>query len=86
MHWLPLEETGALNTRPLIGLPGGSDVRVIAPGDPDRSEIVRRMEIRGPNQMPLIGSHQVDEKGVALIREWISSLSPAKTAASQENP
>jgi len=86
MHWLTLEETGAVNALPLIGLPGAGDVRVIAPGYPDRSEIVRRMEIRGPNQMPLIGSHQVDEAGVALIREWISSLSTATTDESKKEP
>lgn len=80
LHWLTLEETGAVDARPLIGLPGKENVRVIAPGDPDRSEIVRRMEIRGPNQMPLIGSHQVDKAGVALIREWISSLKASKPA------
>ena len=75
LHWLDLADTGAIDARPLVGLPGiGDDGRVIAPGRPDLSEIVRRMEIRGPNQMPLIGSDRVDEAGMALIRQWISSL------------
>ncbi len=82
LHWLGLAETGAVNARPLVGLPGiGEKGRVIAPGDPDLSELVRRMAIRGPNQMPLIGSDRIDENGLALIREWISSLPEAQVSA-----
>ncbi len=82
LHWLDLADTGAIDARPLVGLPGiGEEDRVIAPGRPDLSELVRRMAIRGPNQMPLIGTDQVDEKGLALIREWISSLPKAEVSA-----
>lgn len=87
LHWLPLEETRSIDTRPLIGLPGlGDVVRVIAPGVPDHSEIVRRMAIRGPNQMPLIGSHKVDQEGLALIREWISSLPDEPSTPENSSP
>lgn len=90
LHWLNLSDTKAVDARPLVGLPGlGDECRVIAPGSPDHSELVRRMAIRGPNQMPLIGSAKVDQEGLALIREWISSLSDPKLSSeppSQECP
>ncbi|MCB1232900.1 MAG: PQQ-dependent sugar dehydrogenase [Verrucomicrobiae bacterium] len=82
LHWLDLAETGAVNARPLVGLPGiGENGRVIAPGHPELSEIVRRMATRGPNQMPLIGSDEVDKEGLSLVREWISSLPEAQVSA-----
>lgn len=86
LHWLDLAETNAVNARPLVGLPGiGEEGRVIAPGHPELSEIVRRMGIRGPNQMPLIGSDVIDKEGLALIREWISSLPEAPISGKSLN-
>lgn len=86
LHWLDLTDTGAINARPLVGLPGiGDSGRVISPGHPELSEIVRRMEIRGPNQMPLIGSDRVDEAGMALIRQWISSLPGGEVSTKSPN-
>ncbi|MEQ8786009.1 MAG: PQQ-dependent sugar dehydrogenase [Pirellulaceae bacterium] len=53
---------------------GIDDVRLIAPGDPQRSLILQRIARRGQGQMPPLGSHVVDERGVALLRQWIESL------------
>ena len=39
------------------------------------------MATRGPNQMPLIGSDEVDKEGLSLVREWISSLPEAQVSA-----
>jgi hypothetical protein len=49
---------------------------VIERGDPDASKVVKRMATRagGLNQMPPLGTEQVDERGLSLIREWIHSL------------
>ncbi len=56
---------------------GGHDF-AIAPGDPDRSIMVHRMSSTEPGiAMPEVGRSLVHDEGVALIREWISSL-PAK--------
>jgi uncharacterized repeat protein (TIGR03806 family) len=56
---------------------GGHDF-AIAPGKPDSSIMVHRMASIEPGvAMPEVGRSLVHEEGVALIREWISSL-PAK--------
>ena len=75
---LSLEQTGIVNTKPVVGLLGRPETRVVAPGDPANSELLERMRRRGAGQMPLLGSHAVDEKGVALIRKWIQSLQPSE--------
>ena len=42
-----------------------------------------RMSRRGPGQMPQLATTIVDEKAVALIGEWIESLTPPEQAVSQ---
>lgn len=45
----------------------------IAPGDADRSVLALRMSAREPlSQMPPIGTLEVDEEAVALVRRWIT--------------
>jgi len=47
----------------------------IAPGDPDGSILVHRMESTDPGvQMPELGRRLVHAEGVALIRRWIEGL------------
>ena len=55
----------------------GTDI-YIEPGMPEESFLWRRMSVRdnGIWQMPTIATELIDEKGVALIREWILSLKP----------
>lgn len=53
---------------------GGHDF-AIAPGAPERSIMVHRMNSTEPGvAMPEVGRSLVHDEGVALIREWISSL------------
>ena len=52
------------------------DTRLVARGRPARSVLLHRMPILGPGQMPVIGRKTVDERGVALIREWIAAMKP----------
>lgn len=69
----PLAMTGACNTYPIVSGFGLPDARLIAPGSPGRSVIVRRLSVNGAHQMnPYRNS--VDELGVALIRDWIGAL------------
>lgn len=42
-----------------------------------------RMSRRVPGQMPQLATTIVDEKAVALIGEWIESLTPPEQAGSQ---
>ena len=51
----------------------GTDT-IVAPGDPDRSQLLVRMGARDNNQMPPLGTEQVDARGLTLIRDWISGL------------
>jgi hypothetical protein len=49
---------------------------VIERGDPGTSRVVELMGKRsgGVNQMPPLGTEKVDERGLALVSEWIRSL------------
>jgi len=58
---------------------GGFDLlgaRVIAPGEPDRSTLVYRINTEGSGHMPHVGSRLADDAGARLIRDWIRSLPP----------
>ncbi len=54
----------------------GSLVYDLVPGNPEESILVARMESTRPKEMmPQIGRSVVHEEGLALIREWVRSLS-----------
>ena len=76
-HDRPLAATGACDVPPTLGDLGIPDARIIAPGEPDRSELLSRMSRRDAFGMPPVASLLPDEEGAALIREWIASLTPA---------
>ena len=69
-----LEETKLVKTTPTQGDLGIQDPYVIAPGDPYRSVLYHRMAKLGPGRMPHFGSQIVDEKGLDLIRKWITGM------------
>jgi mono/diheme cytochrome c family protein len=54
-----------------LGTPEG---RVVAPGKPNDSVLLKRVGSRGQNGMPPLASGVVDEKGVALLSRYIESL------------
>jgi uncharacterized repeat protein (TIGR03806 family) len=73
-----LSSTAACNAPPTAGDMGlGAAARIIAPGSPDASVLVARMAVdrSDASRMPPLASSLVDTAGVALIREWIASLS-----------
>ncbi|RYZ04830.1 MAG: hypothetical protein EOO73_21880 [Myxococcales bacterium] len=50
-------------------------LKLIAPGEPERSAVVYRDGERGSEmQMPPLATHSVDEAGLAAVKAWISSL------------
>jgi uncharacterized repeat protein (TIGR03806 family) len=70
----PLERAKLIDEPPVhedLGIP---DARLIAPGDPERSVLFKRITRRGQKQMPPISTNVVDEQGAKLIEEWIRSL------------
>ncbi|MCA9049418.1 MAG: hypothetical protein KDA89_11865, partial [Planctomycetaceae bacterium] len=72
-----------LNQTSLIGLaPRGSRITgspataIVQPGRPEDSDLFRRMELRGPGQMPTLASFIKDARATELIADWIYSLPP----------
>lgn len=73
----PLDQQGVLLAEPRSDAAGdpGDGVRLIVPGDPERSLIYLRSRSEQPNQrMPPLLRNRVDERYVELLREWIESL------------
>jgi uncharacterized repeat protein (TIGR03806 family) len=57
---------------------GIADVRLVAPGSPERSVLFQRISRRGTGQMPPLVSTEVDRAAVSLIGEWIRGLKPTE--------
>ncbi|MDH5445049.1 MAG: hypothetical protein OEY52_05790, partial [Gammaproteobacteria bacterium] len=53
---------------------GVGGAMLLTPAEPGLSLISLRMNRRGADQMPVLGSNLVDNDGVALINNWINSL------------
>jgi uncharacterized repeat protein (TIGR03806 family) len=70
-----LNATNACNAMPTAGDLGiGANARLIAPGNAANSIIVGRANRRDSDGMPPLGSNRVDTDGVALLTQWINSL------------
>jgi mono/diheme cytochrome c family protein len=73
--WLvSMDRMRAIGEPPQHGDFGLDDARIIAPGAAGRSVIVPRVAMRGPGQMPPVGSRVPDSEGVQLLMEWIGSM------------
>ena len=69
----PLEDTRLIGEIPLHDI-GGKEMRVVAPGAPERSVLYKRMTTRAESQMPPSSTSLVDERGAKLVAEWIRGL------------
>ncbi|RYD33522.1 MAG: hypothetical protein EOP87_10840, partial [Verrucomicrobiaceae bacterium] len=69
----PLEDQGLINGT-LDTSYGDPANRVIVPGAPDQSIMLRRLSSVAENKMPPIAKHLVDPVAVALLTEWINGL------------
>lgn len=72
-----------LVSRPTQGAFGIIDPWLVAPGDPNRSILYYRMAKLGRGRMPHFGSLQIDEAGLKLVRDWISSLDSSAAGDSE---
>lgn len=70
----PLDRTGLFSpsTR---SAPDGGRLYHVTPGNIQSSEVYLRLAAVGSYAMPPMGRTQVDEKALALLRDWIHSLS-----------
>lgn len=74
-----------IDTKPTHNALGIPDARLVAPGDPQRSVLLKRAGLRGPNQMPPLATSRTDDKGLELLRQWILSLPTEKRNAPVNN-
>jgi uncharacterized repeat protein (TIGR03806 family) len=56
---------------------GIAGAKVIVPGETNKSILFQRISITGENQMPPLARNLVDDKAIAVIGKWISSLHAA---------
>jgi hypothetical protein len=54
------------------------DARLIAPGRPERSVLLRRVSNRDAGHMPPLATSVVDRDAVRLLTEWIKAMEPRK--------
>jgi len=73
-----LQDMGICNEPPGLGNLGISDARLLAPGQPAKSIIPVRMQALDFSRMPPLGSIIPDEQGIALINDWIASLTACR--------
>jgi uncharacterized repeat protein (TIGR03806 family) len=71
----PFNAMNACNATPQSGDLGiGANARLIAPGDAANSLVVQRANRRDQYAMPPLASTQVDAAGVALLTQWVNTL------------
>ncbi len=81
---LPVGKMNLVGAKPGQGAFGISDARLIRPGDPEGSVLLYRVAKLGGGRMPRLGSNSVDERGVALLGDWIASMSSSDRGGSFE--
>jgi putative heme-binding domain-containing protein len=63
-----------ISARPQHDTFGIANAMLIAPGDSARSILYQRLSRRGRGQMPPVAINSLDEKALALFRDWISGM------------
>ncbi|HET9930602.1 MAG TPA: hypothetical protein VFQ35_07940, partial [Polyangiaceae bacterium] len=76
LRWgVPLKDTASCNVRPQKGDAGLTTYTILTPGKPDESVLWARMKtLDDKNRMPQIGTVVVDEPGLKVVGDWITSL------------
>ena len=69
-----LAQTQMVNVERLTLRELPNQAKLIAPGNPDESELISRMNRRGPGQMPRLASNLVDTQADELLRRWIAEM------------
>jgi len=74
-YGVTLANTNACNTQPMKGGAGLSTFTLLTPGKPMESVIWARMQtLDDKNRMPQIGTYVVDQPGVKVVSDWITSI------------
>ena len=72
------ERLNLFGARPQHDTFGIDNAMLVFPGDPDRSILFQRLSRRGRGQMPPLVTTVVDERAVALFRDWIVETKPSQ--------
>jgi hypothetical protein len=71
----PLSKMNACDVKPSKNGFSVEDVKIIAPGVPERSMLIFRMKSTVQDvRMPVVGTKLVDDEAIKAIETWISSL------------
>lgn len=73
-HGKTLAEMGVFGVPPAQGNLGIEDALLVAPGEPDRSLLLHRVETLGDGRMPNLATNQVDAAAVELLKRWIEGM------------
>jgi hypothetical protein len=63
-----------IDAAPVHHADGIDQARLVAPGAPERSMLLRRVSRRGAGQMPPLASSLPDEPAVRLLEAWIRGM------------
>ncbi len=77
---VPLKDMGIFDAAPNHDKFGLADPKIIAPGHPDRSVMLKRISRRGIGQMPPLASAEVDPDAIKILTDWILSADPRPAA------
>ncbi len=69
-----LEQMGIVQVAPIHHSFGKQDAKLIAPRSAEQSVLIHRVGLRGMGQMPQLGTNEVDEKGLQLLKDWVHSM------------
>ena len=70
----PLALTGLIDGEPVAGDLGVADARIVAPGSPGKSILLRRLKDTGFFRMPPVAYHNEPSPIIPVVEEWIQSL------------
>jgi len=71
-----LADTKLIDVKPLHHTFDLPEARLVSPGHPERSVLLHRIGMRDKGFMPPLSTHQIDEPGVKLLRDWIAGMKP----------
>jgi glucose/arabinose dehydrogenase len=65
-----------IDVKPIHDSYGLPEARLVAPGHPERSVLLRRISHRDNGHMPPLATSIVDQKAVELMHDWIKQMRP----------
>lgn len=70
----PLDKMRTIDVKPVHDTFGLQDAKLIVPGHPERSVLLKRISNRDKGHMPPLATRLVDHETVKLMEEWIRTM------------